>query len=161
MVASSNFLLGMGSMDQIPASNTAVFYSLLTTSAFHLRGADEKEIDTEPNLLGRNSRAKAFTYLRKAIRESPSGEHSQTTMSATLSLVTADVMEGSMSEYWIHLSGAREMAGTLPPGRLHTVFTFLTTLSNTTFFDPPRLPWNSSRRTINLYKTLPGTLPVR
>jgi len=59
------------------------------------------------------------------------------------------VMEGSMSEYWIHLAGVDRLARQLrnatqaSPGidRLITISSFLSTLASTTALDLPPKPW--------------------
>lgn len=94
MIGSSNLLFGTGNDLRVPASSTAIFYSLMATSAFHLRGSDESERGGELDLLGREFRVKSFKLLRKAMcdsADSPESNAAQGIMSAMLSLVTADV----------------------------------------------------------------------
>lgn len=55
-----------------------------------------------------------------------------------------------MTEYWLHLQGVEGMARSLPDSRLHTVFSFLTTLSQTTSFDLPNIPWTRAEPSSNI-----------
>ncbi|KIW10432.1 hypothetical protein PV08_11396 [Exophiala spinifera] len=160
---------------KVPASNEAIFYAVLATSAFHLR-RDKAENGLELDVLARGFRAKAFESLQKALREpspsqygegagggAPRGDvssfssvHLEAILSAMLTLTTMDVMEGSMSEYWIHLGGmgplARELLqreehhATPKIARLITMSTFLSTLASTTSLDLAELPWSAAEQ---------------
>lgn len=104
MVGSASLLSGLGvsrTSSQVSASNVAIFYSLLATSAFHLRGSD---LNSKFDELARGFRFKATTNLRKAIQELPSSQENaaetslsvfsqrhEGTLAAMLTLVTADV----------------------------------------------------------------------
>lgn len=152
---------------EVPSSNEAIFYAVLATSAFHLRG-DKAENGLELDVLARGFRAKAFESLQRALREpletfgdeastntrdvsSFSSIHLEAILSAMLTLTTMDVMEGSMSEYWIHLGGMdrlarelqREEHATPKIARLITMSTFLSTLASTTSLELPELPWSA------------------
>lgn len=105
MYGASNLLLGVGySASEVSPSNVAIFYALLATSAFHLRGADTEDA-AELDLTARRFRAKAFASLQKALQEpakdggdralpSPSStpsSHGEAVISAMLTLITTDV----------------------------------------------------------------------
>ncbi|EXJ82901.1 hypothetical protein A1O3_06717 [Capronia epimyces CBS 606.96] len=164
MYGASNLLLGIGySASEVPSSNVAIFYALLATSAFHLRGS-EAHGASKFDLIARRFRAKAFASLQKALQEPLKGgeEEEQSSSSSTslpqgeavisamLTLITTDVMEGSMSEYWIHLHGvnhlARQLRGQVEESsqidRLIAISSFLATLANTTSIDLPPIPWS-------------------
>ncbi|KIW46939.1 uncharacterized protein PV06_02559 [Exophiala oligosperma] len=166
---------------EVPASNEAIFYAVLATSAFHLR-RDKAENGLELDVLARGFRAKAFESLQKALREplemetfgagggggggeaattttrdvsSFSDVHLEAILSAMLTLTTMDVMEGSMSEYWIHLGGMGRLARELQReeehaspriARLITMSTFLSTLASTTSLELDELPWSSAEQ---------------
>jgi hypothetical protein len=116
---STNLLLNLGDSGQkIPSSNVAIFYSLMATSAFHLRGVEDCAKGGELDMLGQAFRTKAFAYLRKALckcsdeREEvliadaglQADLHQNATMAAMLSLVTADVSK----DKYIFLSEAKK-----------------------------------------------------
>ncbi|EXJ87722.1 hypothetical protein A1O1_04647 [Capronia coronata CBS 617.96] len=164
MHGASNLLLGVGySASEVPPSNVAIFYALLATSAFHLRGADMHG-SSELDLTARHFRAKAFASLQKALQEplgggedqalgsssSASPSQGEAVISAMLTLITTDVMEGSMSEYWIHLDGVNRFARQLRSeveessriDRLIAISSFLSTLANTTSINLLPIPWS-------------------
>ncbi|KAJ3541534.1 hypothetical protein NM208_g4561 [Fusarium decemcellulare] len=103
----------------ISDSKVALLYSLLTSSAFHLRGFRATD---EADALARYFLVKAQSHLQLALDALfvPS-DHSSTIARATslskreavlsvmLTLVTADIMDGHMSEFWIHLDGTKEL----------------------------------------------------
>lgn len=146
------------------ATNEAIFYSLMAASAFHLRGTDgHGRLDG----LARDFRAKAFTHLQKAVEELPGPDslvrgssqstvlRYEATMSAMLTLVTTDVIDGDMSEYWVHLEGVnriRQHLQNLNGGqplsshahRLFTISSFLNILSDSTTVKLPSLPWSDT-----------------
>lgn len=63
------------------------------------------------------------------------------------------VMEGSMSEYWVHLGGINKVVRQLSSGtqdsrinlQLVTIASFLSTLAKTTSIDLPTLPWTGEQ----------------
>lgn len=78
-------------------SNQSIFYSLLSTAAFHLRGIKTRDHnDQSPRMdnVGRFCRMMAYRYLRTAMA-GPIKDIAelQTVMSATLSLITIDVRQ--------------------------------------------------------------------
>ncbi|KAJ4518996.1 hypothetical protein HRR83_003698 [Exophiala dermatitidis] len=173
MYGASNHLLGVGySASEVPSSNVAIFYALLATSAFHLRGSD-LDGASELDLTARRFRAKAFAYLQKALQEpltagedqglglsstsSNSSTAGEAIISAMLTLITTDVVEGSMSEYWIHLDGVNRYARQLRSevgessgiDRLIAISSFLSTLANSTSVDLPPIPWSDDNLTMS------------
>ncbi|KIX03150.1 uncharacterized protein Z518_06701 [Rhinocladiella mackenziei CBS 650.93] len=163
MAGASNLILGLNcAASEMPSSNVAIFYALLATSAFHLRGSGMKRVSGF-DVVARRFRAKAFASLQKALQEpyemderqalyspsTPSTSHCEAVISAMLTLITMDVMEGSMSEYWIHLDGVDRVARQLRTEaqespiieRLITISSFLSTVANTTSMDLPSIPW--------------------
>ena len=86
-----------------PLGNVAMFYSLLATSSFHLRGVRDEGNYSQFDVLGRFFRDKAFQYLRKSLLDAGKENHSyleqgnastsyaDCIMGAMLTLVTTDV----------------------------------------------------------------------
>ncbi|KAK9350266.1 fungal-specific transcription factor domain-containing protein [Lipomyces doorenjongii] len=150
MRGSMDLLFGVGSVAAAPPSYVAIFYSLLAASVFHLRGRADpgRQLDQ----LGMKFRTKAFQYVRKAFQESPARVQPQehpnpdAAMAAIPTLITTDVMEGRMVEYWIHLNGCDQLQRQRNYGesrrQLNTIYSFLVTLSNTTLYDLLELPWS-------------------
>lgn len=104
MTGASNVLFGLSHpASEMLSSNVAIFYALLATSAFHLRGSDPE--DSEFDVIARGFRAKAFASLRKALQQTfetdeeqalvvPStalSTHFEAVISAMLTLITMDV----------------------------------------------------------------------
>ncbi|KIW17925.1 hypothetical protein PV08_05120 [Exophiala spinifera] len=143
------------------ASNVSPSLSSMRFSRLrHFKGA-YSERESYFDVMARNLRAKAFASLRKALpascqdrkslpqHDQSASPYRESVLSAMLTLVTMDVMEGSMSEYWIHLGGIGKMAQHLSSGtkdsrinlQLVTIACFLSTLAKTTATDLPSLPW--------------------
>jgi hypothetical protein len=72
MVGAANLLFGLSDTgSDLPSSNVAVFYALLATSAFQLRGPNGNSGSTF-DVMARRFRAKALSSLQKAL-EAPIG----------------------------------------------------------------------------------------
>jgi arginine metabolism regulation protein II len=163
MVGASNLLFGANyAASEVPSIDVTIFYAILATSAFHLRGTQIKSGGSF-DLMARGFRAKSFASLQKALQEPlevdqdkallhpslPSSSHCEAIISAMLTMITMDVMEGSMSEYWIHLDGVDRLArqlrneaqGSPNIDRLITISSFLSTLADTTSLELPSTPW--------------------
>ncbi|KAJ5207580.1 fungal-specific transcription factor domain-containing protein [Penicillium cf. viridicatum] len=106
--------------------------------------------------IGRFYRMMAYRHLRAAMTGSMKNiEELQNVMSATLSLITIDIMEGGMSELGLHLKGFKRLQ--ILSNRLQspiqklckterylkTVFYCQSTLSRSTDCGLPPLPWPS------------------
>ena len=92
---------------QVPPSQIALLFSILSSSAFHLRGRDEtKEADD----LARHCRAKALSHLQLSLSNLPASDvmeiagpenstiaNLEAILSVMLTLVTADVSQLSVS----------------------------------------------------------------
>ncbi|TVY25774.1 Arginine metabolism regulation protein II [Lachnellula hyalina] len=151
-----------------PLGNVAMFYALLATSSFHLRGVRDEGNYSQFDVLGRFFRDKAFQYLRKSLLDAGKEKHSylepgnastsyaDCIMGAMLTLVTTDVMEGSMGEFWVHIDGAMRRQRQIPWGRLHTLCAFLSTVSDTTIYNLPALPWPPSKKDLERSYTYTG-----
>lgn len=78
-------------------SNQSIFYSLLSTAAFHLRGVktrDHNDQSQRMDNVGRFCRMMAYRHLRTAMAGPIKNiAELQTVMSATLSLITIDVRQ--------------------------------------------------------------------
>jgi arginine metabolism regulation protein II len=148
--------LARGSSGQV-----AIFFSLLATSAFNVRGTNTASSFDE---VGRSLRLKAFDWLQMALEELPELDRGksdvsrsaisqmyESAISAILTLITADVVEGSMSEYRVHLDGVNRICHQLRDRdqsikldrRLATISSFLTVLSDTTSIDLLPIPWST------------------
>ncbi|KAK5204721.1 hypothetical protein LTR41_009577 [Exophiala xenobiotica] len=180
MAGASNVLFGLNCAEsEVPSSNIAIFYAVLATSAFHLRSTNA-ESGLRFDVLARGFRAKAFESLQKALQEplenigdealldlsTQSTAHLEAIMSAMLTLVTMDIMEGSMSEYWIHLEGMdrlstqlqREEHASPKIARLTTISTFLSTLASTTSLELTPMPWTGEHYdTLEFHFSTTGT----
>ncbi|KAH8701525.1 fungal-specific transcription factor domain-containing protein [Talaromyces proteolyticus] len=165
---SVDLLFGVGSIGAVPPSYVAISYSLLAASAFHLRGP--VDCGSQLDKLGMKFRTNAFRYVREALQlqKSPATvsfpEHlyPDVTMAAILTLITTDVIEGRMAEYWIHLDGCDQLLRKRNYGessrQLKTIYSFLVTLSNTTLYDLPSLPWSEDECNFNMLPAL-STIP--
>ncbi|OJJ44219.1 hypothetical protein ASPZODRAFT_160869 [Penicilliopsis zonata CBS 506.65] len=128
---------------------TALFHALLAVSAFHLH---RQSAGTVPyyEKLGRVHRVRAIESLQKAL---PCAEENMqdvyTTMSAMLSMASIDIMEGSMTEFWIHLDGCERlrsfMLNVAVPSSEHEqlmgICSFMGTLARSTDPHLPPKPW--------------------
>ncbi|KAL3457282.1 fungal-specific transcription factor domain-containing protein [Aspergillus heterothallicus] len=142
--ASGNLFLGAGG---IPSqAGTALFHALLAVSAFHLHRhqPDQERYGRQ----GRMHRIKAIEGLQWSLAEPDNGKDYHTTMSAMLSMVSIDLMEGSMSDFWIHLDGCDKLRSIMQTRQgynmesprteqLLTICAFMSTLSRST---DPYLP---------------------
>lgn len=142
------------------SGRVAILFSLLATSAFNLRATNNAGAFDE---VARTLRLKAFDWLQMALEELPELDHGtrdvcgsaasqmyESAISAILTLITADIMEGSMSEYQVHLNGVNRICKQMrdqsiePDRRLVTISSFLTVLSDTTSVDLRPVPWSTT-----------------
>ncbi|KIW64181.1 hypothetical protein PV04_09134 [Phialophora macrospora] len=94
------------------SSHQAIFCSIISTAAFHLRGfASRKHPNREfYDRVGRVYRLRALQHLQQAITEpSIHAEAYCAMLSAILTLVNLDVMEGSLTGFFAHLHGCHEI----------------------------------------------------
>lgn len=142
-------------------SKLALLCSLLTSSSFHLRGCGQFD---SADAVARYFRSKAMKYLRLALSSGYTAVGSsansasmvqsipnpESVLSVILTLVTADVMDGQMTEFWIHLDAAQALVTRLkdkhqaPPGspaeHLINIYTFLRIMSDSTDVSTPLSP---------------------
>lgn len=112
----SNLLFGSNSTaSKIPSIDTAIFYALLATSAFHLRGTPTTS-GSDFDVMARGFRAKSFASLQRALQEPverdqdqdlsnpalPSSSHCEAIISAMLTLITMDVRRKLLTEARVH-----------------------------------------------------------
>ncbi|GAW15162.1 hypothetical protein ANO14919_045710 [Xylariales sp. No.14919] len=141
-------------------SRLALMYSLLASSGFHLRNLYKlRDLDH----LARNFRAKAYSLLRTALKSlSPvkSQAFREAVLSVTLTLVTADILDGSMSEFWIHLKASDGLVEDLrrqnqpfspPIAHLVNISRFLRVLSDSTNPDIEPVPWSPAQEESNIF----------
>ncbi|VUC32605.1 unnamed protein product, partial [Clonostachys rosea] len=151
----------VGRSDIALNSKTALLYALLTSSAFFLRGSDRFG---EADALATSFRLKAQAHLQLALKslfdlKTTSGQSSpdkslsdyEGVLSVMLTLVTADVLDGQMNEFWIHLDATKGLVRNLRqhvlPGsqaeHLINISYFLRTLSDSLDVSNEPLPWSS------------------
>ncbi|KAL4877393.1 fungal-specific transcription factor domain-containing protein [Aspergillus karnatakaensis] len=160
-VAAGLFVGATGTPSQ---AGTALFHALLAVSAFHMH----RHRPGQPRYcrLGRIHRLKAIEGLQRSLGELEMVADSHTTMSAMLSMASIDLMEGSMTDFWIHLDGCQklqsilqidkgETLGSSRTGQLLTISAFMSTLSRST--DPylPPKPWTDEASFDHLLETSP------
>ncbi|PLB46586.1 C6 zinc finger domain protein [Aspergillus steynii IBT 23096] len=123
----------------------ALFHALLAVSAFHLRRHHPDKHKYER--LAQVNRGQAVTSLQKALTSGEGVGDCDTVLSAMLSLVSIDLMQGDMTEFWIHLSGCDRLLQSLNPGasprdgQLRTICAFMNTLSRSTNPYPTPKPY--------------------
>ncbi|KAI0159695.1 fungal-specific transcription factor domain-containing protein [Xylariaceae sp. FL1272] len=149
-------------------SQRALLYSLLASAGFHLRSLHRSQ-----NLddLARHFRTRAYSYLKEALGSLSSVNRQEFpyvqrplvmwegVLSVTLTLVTADILDGSMSEFWIHLDAAKDLVEHLrrrdllsPPAQhLVNISSFLRILSDSTHPHCELEPWPPSRGDENIF----------
>lgn len=133
-------------------SSSALFHALLSVSAFHLHRITAGEVHYEK--IGRLHRLKAVKYLQEALNDDSADEY--TTMSAMLSLVSTDLMEGGMTEFWIHLEGSQRLQSSViaketwdfEHKQLHTICSFMATLARSTDPNLEPIPWKEDKSSI-------------
>ncbi|KAI1268958.1 fungal-specific transcription factor domain-containing protein [Xylariaceae sp. FL1019] len=140
-------------------SQQALLYSLLASAGFHLRSLHKSQ---DLDHLARHFRASAYSHLKEALGSLSSVNHQELphvqrplvmwegVLSVTLTLVTADILDGSMSEFWIHLDAAKDLVEHLrrrdllsPPAQhLVNISSFLRILSDSTNPHCKPEPWS-------------------
>ncbi|RJE19123.1 hypothetical protein PHISCL_08537 [Aspergillus sclerotialis] len=134
------------SQSSFPSSyaSIALFHSLLSSAAFHLRNAtgDSKKFYK----LGLQHRAKSLRALNAALTCPNESQLYTVYLTAMLSLVTIDTITGEDTDFPIHLKACRQLRKP-PPGTLNdtsrpvdTIFHFLSLLARTTSLRPESCP---------------------
>ncbi|KAL3473169.1 fungal-specific transcription factor domain-containing protein [Aspergillus californicus] len=146
MQAAVTCFVGVGG---IPSqASTAVFHALLAVSAFHMHGYLPHV--QRYGALGRLHRLKAVESLQKSIAAPGTEIDHHLTMSAMLSMVSIDLMEGGMSDFWIHLDGCEKLllmvrnSNMTGNTQLLTICSFMSTLSRSTNPYTTPKPWRWS-----------------
>ncbi|KAL4901683.1 hypothetical protein BDW74DRAFT_170122 [Aspergillus multicolor] len=140
MEAGAGIFAGVG-VSSYPLG-TALYHALLAVSAFHLHRRRPNNIVYRNQ--GRLHRLKAIESLKRSLAHAEVASDCPTAMSAMLSLVSIDLMEGSMSDFWIHLDGCEQLRALLPKqgtNQLLTICSFMSTLSKSTNPWLPPKPW--------------------
>ncbi|KAH8658438.1 fungal-specific transcription factor domain-containing protein [Xylariales sp. PMI_506] len=150
-------------------SRVALLYSLLASAGFHLRGQDKaQDLDD----MARYFRAKAYSHLQLALESLPV-THNQSSLevrarplsiwegvlSVILTMVTADILDGSMSEFWIHLEATKNLVENLrshavlssPAEHLINTSLFLRILSDSTDVNIKPVPWSPEQDRENIF----------
>ncbi|KAE8350312.1 fungal-specific transcription factor domain-containing protein [Aspergillus coremiiformis] len=94
----------------------ALFHALLAVSAFHLH-RNRPHIPRYERL-GRLHRFKAVECLQRSLAGGENTKDHDTTMAAMLSMVSIDLMEGGMTDFWIHLKGCDTLRLSMQSDRL-------------------------------------------
>lgn len=147
---------------RVPNSKVALLYSLLTSSAFQLRGHDD---DSEADFLARYCRNQAISHLQLALDSLSGSQHPsqqgkmvasakrEEVLSVMLTLVTADILDGQMSEFWIHVDGAEQITrwlhGRVLPGsrgeHLLNISSIHRIIAKSTDGSIQPMPWTETR----------------
>ncbi|KAL4783740.1 fungal-specific transcription factor domain-containing protein [Aspergillus varians] len=162
--AAAGLLAGVGGTPS--QVGTALFHALLAVSAFHMHR--HRPNRTRYSRQGRLHRLKAIESLQRSLAEPELAADCHTTMSAMLSMVSIDLMEGSMTDFWIHLDGCKKLQSVMEkdktlqsPGtdQLLTICSFMRTLSRST--DPYLPPKRWSERPFISIDSLLENSPFR
>lgn len=144
-------------------AHIAVMNIVLSIAAFHCREmgpANSASFDA----VGRSLRAKAIRLLQQALTaiscENPDSaiataqahESVESIMSAIYTLIVSDVVEGSMSEYVVHLDGIdglllqleHQGRRSLKMNRLVTLCSFFSTVARSTLLSWAPIPWTDN-----------------
>ncbi|KAJ0415112.1 fungal-specific transcription factor domain-containing protein [Aspergillus carlsbadensis] len=158
--AAAGLFIGVGGTPS--QGGTALFHALLAVSAFHMHRHRPGEVKYSRQ--GRMHRLKAIEGLQRSLAEPDIGGDCHTIMSAMLSMASIDLMEGSMTDFWIHLDGCEKLRAVMLRGdsdrdsdnislpsprteQLLTICSFMSTLSRSTDpFLPPK-PWKEGPET--------------
>ncbi|KAJ5691998.1 hypothetical protein N7462_001421 [Penicillium macrosclerotiorum] len=116
--------------------STAIFHSVLSSAAFHLRNAtnDPKRF----HKLGLQHRAKSLQALNAALTGPIKSNMYTINLTAMLSLVTIDTMTGEDEDFLVHLDGCQQLQaldGKVLDGstqQIRSICHFLTLLARTT-----------------------------
>ncbi|RDW63186.1 Zn(II)2Cys6 transcription factor [Aspergillus mulundensis] len=140
MEAAAGIFVGIGGSPS--RLRTALFHALLAVSAFHMHRRRPSTMHYKNE--GRLHRLRAIESLKRSFADAEVVSDCPTALSAMLSMVSIDLMEGSMTDFWIHLDGCKKLRFLLPKqgnNQLRTICSFMSTLSRST--DPwlPPKPW--------------------
>ncbi|KAL3487215.1 fungal-specific transcription factor domain-containing protein [Aspergillus germanicus] len=144
--AAAGLFIGVGGTPSL--AGTALFHALLAVSAFHMYRHQPNQVRYSRQ--GQMHRLKAIEGLQHSLAEPDIGTDYHTIMSAMLSMASIDLMEGSMTDFWIHLGGCEKLRAVMLRGegnpslrteQLLTICSFMSTLSRSTdpFLAPK--PW--------------------
>ncbi|KAL2869215.1 Zn(II)2Cys6 transcription factor [Aspergillus lucknowensis] len=95
----SSQLEGARRFNQLPSASVAVFHSLLSISAANLQSMRAEKEGLKQ--LACHHKQRALVALQSALAAKSTSYRD--TMTAILSLVSTDIMDGGMSDHWIHL----------------------------------------------------------
>ncbi|KFY42186.1 hypothetical protein V494_02551 [Pseudogymnoascus sp. VKM F-4513 (FW-928)] len=89
----------------IYSASATVFHSLMSMAAVHLQSLQSGEDGLQQ--LARHHKQRALVALRSALTTQSSNYRNL--MTAILSMVSADIMDGGTSDHWIHLEAAVQL----------------------------------------------------
>ncbi|KIW42627.1 uncharacterized protein PV06_06158 [Exophiala oligosperma] len=130
---------------EVSIASTAVFHSILTSSAINLQGL--KPDAGHLYQLAYYHRQIALSAARKALANKTSTY--KELMTAILSLVSVDVADGGTHDHWIHLEAARRLQESRHDSRLVThetrqlnsICTMLNLFARTALYNDDPQPW--------------------
>ncbi|KAJ5579776.1 uncharacterized protein N7459_005761 [Penicillium hispanicum] len=127
-------------------ASTAIFHSLLSSAAFHLRNATGGS--ERFHKLGLRYRTKALQALNSALIQPENSQLYTVQLTAMLSLVTIDTMTGEDSDFPIHLKGCQQLRqlhlardADSSSRQVRLICRFLTLLGRTTSVDLQPRSW--------------------
>ncbi|KAL4890660.1 fungal-specific transcription factor domain-containing protein [Aspergillus ambiguus] len=159
-MATGHIVVGIG--EKPSHSGVALSHGLLAVSAFYLHRLHQE--DRHYDKIARLHRMKAISNLKSALLMGEETSGGLTALLAMLSLVSIDLMEGGMTEFWIHLDGCEKLKASLrDPGmrssrhtQLTSICSFMNMLSQSTApYTIPKLSFGGSESLGELLKSSP------
>ncbi|KAL2845866.1 fungal-specific transcription factor domain-containing protein [Aspergillus pseudoustus] len=168
--AAATLFVGVGGTPS--RAGTALFHALLAVSAFQMHR--HRPDQAQYNSMGRTHRIMAIESLQRSLAGPGVSTDSHTTMSAILSMASIDLMEGSMTDFWIHLAGCEKLRAVMviqsgepktthlsQTAQLLTTSAFMSTLSRSTDpYLPPRA-WRDNNSSSGSLDYLLQSCPFR
>ncbi|CAG8204163.1 unnamed protein product [Penicillium olsonii] len=139
-----------------PSARVSIAHSLLCAAAIYMEGHDNEQQGLQQ--LIHHHRHQALVALRTALTARTDAY--KDVMTAILSLVSADILDGGDHDHWLHLNAATRYqisrhGATLvsrETRRLNTICTMLRLFSLTTLADPTPAEWTGSNGTLEIDK---------
>jgi hypothetical protein len=137
-------LVGLG---HTASARNALLHALLAVSAFHLQSKFSEESEGRKHYLGLGLqlKAEAYTWLSECLMKDLASQKYKDVITAVLSMVSIDVIWGSMTDCKVHLSACRSIVNMRCKLRpkisdkaavLHRIAGFLSLMQNSTSLSP-------------------------
>lgn len=137
-------LVGLG---HTASARNALLHALLAVSAFHLQSKFPEESEGRKHYLGLGLqlKAEAYTWLSECLMKDLVSQKYKDVITAVLSMVSIDVIWGSMTDCKVHLSACRSIVNMRCKLRpkvsdkaavLHRIAGFLSLMQNSTSLSP-------------------------